>query len=132
VKDWGQDILEACQPFALKLDEANNTNDHTQSLENALERIQDPDKTPSARVLQDVEAYNGSYFDFIMDLSSRYTNKLKTDNFSSQTLNEYVSNAQSSITRQQDIEHEKQLEFEKFRRDYVSQEASRVILEENG
>ena len=74
----------------------------------------------------------GSYFDFIMDLSSRYTNKLKTDNLPDQTLNEYVSNAQSSITRQQDIEQEKQLEFEEFRRDYVSQEASRIILEEEG
>jgi hypothetical protein len=67
-----------------------------------------------------------------MDLSSRYTNKLKTDNLPDQTLNEYVSNVQSSITRQQDIEQEKQLEFEEFRRDYVSQEASRIILEEEG
>lgn len=132
VKEWGQDILEACKPFALKLDEANDTNDHARSLEIALERIQDPDKTPSARILQDVETYHGSYFDFIMDLSSRYTNKLKTDNLPDQTLNEYVSNAQSSITRQQDIEQEKQLEFEEFRRDYVSQEASRIILEEAG
>ncbi|MDG1144438.1 MAG: hypothetical protein P8N92_07195, partial [Burkholderiales bacterium] len=61
-----------------------------------------------------------------------YTNKLKIDNLPDQTLNEYVSSAQSSITRQQDIEQEKQLEFEEFRRDYVSQEASRIILEEEG
>ncbi len=132
VKDWGQDILEACQPFALKLDEANKTNDHTQSLSNALKRIQNSDKTPSARVLQDVEAHNGSYFDFIMELSSKYTDKLKTDTLSDTTLNEYLGNAKSSIVRQHNIECEEQLEFEEFRRDYVSQEASRIILEENG
>lgn len=132
VKDWGQDIIEACQPFALKLDQANNTTDHTQSLKNALESIQNPNKTPSAKVLHDVEAHNGSYFDFIMGLSSKYTDKLKNDTLSDTTLNKYVSNAQSSMVRQQDIEHEDQLEFEEFRKDYVSQEASRIILEENG
>ena len=67
-----------------------------------------------------------------MGLSSKYTDKLKNDTLSDTTLNKYVSNAQSSMVRQQDIEHEDQLEFEEFRKDYVSQEASRIILEENG
>lgn len=132
VKDWGQDILEACQPFAFKLDEANNTTDHTQSLSNALERIRNPDETPSAKVLRDVEAHNGSYFDLIMDLSSKYSDKLKTDTLSDARLNEYRSDAKSSIMRQRDIEQGEQLEFEEFRKNYVSQEASRVFLEENG
>ena len=67
-----------------------------------------------------------------MELSSKYTDKLKTDTLSDTTLNEYLGNAKSSIVRQHNIECEEQLEFEEFRRDYVSQEASRIILEENG
>jgi len=133
VKSWGSDIVEACQPFALKLDKANQTNVHTQSLTNALNCLNNPDQTPSARVLRDIEEkHNGSYFDFIMSLSSRYTKGLRQDMLSKEVLTKYENNAKSSSIRQQNLERDKQLDFEEFRKEYVSQEASRIILEERG
>jgi glutamate--cysteine ligase len=131
VKSWGADIIEACQPFALKLDEANQTSIHMQSLANAAICLDNPEETPSARVLQDIEEkHNGSYFNFIMSLSSEYTERLKQDTLSKETLTDCENNVKLSITKHQSVERDEQLDFEEFRKEYVSQEASRIILEE--
>ena len=132
VKSWGTDVIEACQPFALRLDEANHTNIHTQSLANALKCLNNPEETPSARVLRDIEGkHNGSYFDFVMSLSSRYTERLKHDKLSREILIKHNNNAASSSIKQQNVEQDEQLDFEEFRKEYISQEASRIILEEH-
>ena len=84
-------------------------------------------------MLQDIEEkHNGSYFDFIMSLSSEYTERLKQDTLSNEVLTDCENNVKSSITKQQIVEHDEQLDFEEFRKEYVSQEASRILLEERG
>ena len=129
VKSWGEDIIKACEPLALKLDTANGTKIHTQAIESALSKLSNPEETPSARILNDLDNHNGSYFDFIMNLSSQYTNNLKTRDLSENRLTELTNNAIASIRRQSEIEATPQKPFEEFRKEYVSQEASRIILE---
>ena len=132
LRDWAKEIIGNCVPIAEKLDQVSETRIHVSALEQALSAVEDPNLTPSAKILKDVEEkHNGSYFSFIMNLSSSYTAQLRESDVSERVLNQLDEDVISSFERHQELEKQQSPNFEDFRKDYVSQEASRKILEAN-
>jgi len=129
VKDWGQEIIEKSAAIAQRLDEANNTKIHSEALVRATHCLLSPEQTPSAKVLHDIkENYDGSYFDFITSMSKQYTNDLKTASMSDEQHEWFMTQANTSIERQKDLENSNEEDFDSFRENYVSQDDSKKFL----
>ncbi|MEK9916017.1 MAG: glutamate--cysteine ligase [Betaproteobacteria bacterium] len=129
VKDWGQEIIEKSAAIAQRLDEVNNTKIHSEALVRATHCLLSPEQTPSAKVLHDIkENYDGSYFDFITSMSKQYTNDLKTASMSDEQHEWFMTQANTSIERQKDLEDSNEGDFDSFRENYVSQDDSKKFL----
>jgi glutamate--cysteine ligase len=72
LRDWATDLIDRIRPVAALLDQQHNDGDvHTASLEVQLAKINDPAKTPSARVLDEVREL-GSYAAFGLRQSEQH------------------------------------------------------------
>ncbi len=129
MKDWGKEIIDRCVPLAEQLDYANKTTRHTSAIESAREKLNIPNATPSGKILHELqEKFNGSYFDFVMDLSSKYASDAHNKERCIEPHTDLQLDAQMSLERQRQIESTDQISFDEFRATYISQEASRIYL----
>ena len=60
--DWGAQLLDACVPIAERLDAQLQTDAHGHALALARARLDDPSRTPSARVLASITGEHGGSF----------------------------------------------------------------------
>jgi glutamate--cysteine ligase len=129
MKDWGKEIIDRCVPLAEQLDYANKTTRHTNAVESAREKLDLPNATPSGKILHEIqEKFNGSYFDFVMDLSSKYASDARGRERRNDSHMDLQLQAEMSLERQKQIESTDQISFDEFREAYISQEASRIYL----
>src|SRR2546428_623648 len=64
---WARGVLGQCEPIAAALDRANGTSAHREALAAAVSSLNDPDTTPSARVLETMKRdYANSYVRFVL------------------------------------------------------------------
>lgn len=66
LSDWARRLCEAMQPVAQLLDEARQSHGYTRTLVRQLQKVDDPEQTPSARVLAVLRAQESSFFTFAM------------------------------------------------------------------
>ncbi|MGZ3184582.1 MAG: glutamate--cysteine ligase [Telluria sp.] len=69
--DWALDLLERIRPVAALLDEERDDAAHAQALAHQQAKVEDPDQTPSARVLAEVRAA-GSFQAFGLKMSEQH------------------------------------------------------------
>jgi glutamate--cysteine ligase len=85
--------------------------------------LRDPALTPSARVLIEMRrSYQGSYTEFVCDLSRRHRATLMAREFPRQEEERFARLAAESIAKQKSIEAGDTLPFEEYRRNYLAVE----------
>lgn len=62
LSDWAQQTLAECAPFAAALDATHHTTAYSEALAQAQARVAQPDTTPSARVLAQMQRLHGNSF----------------------------------------------------------------------
>ena len=70
LKQWGLDLLEQIRVYAEILDRQAGHRQHQDSLQNQIEKLLDPELTPSARVLKAIAAVGNSYPRFALEQSA--------------------------------------------------------------
>ncbi|MFJ1471306.1 MULTISPECIES: glutamate--cysteine ligase [Massilia] len=79
LKDWAEELLERIRPVAELLDhEHNYKGAHMDALNAQKAKVADPDKTPSARVLQEVRTL-GSFAQFGLRQSELHAEAFRTE-----------------------------------------------------
>ena len=53
--DWGHDLLNKMANIASLMDDANNTTRYSDAITNQKQKIDDPEKTPSAKILHELK-----------------------------------------------------------------------------
>ncbi|MGY0218350.1 glutamate--cysteine ligase [Endozoicomonadaceae bacterium StTr2] len=78
LQQLGSELLEQMQPVARLLDEAWESSVYTQALGMMQDRLLDPQKTPSAQVMEGIHKAGNSFVRFNLELSARHADTLQT------------------------------------------------------
>lgn len=72
LKKWAAEIIEAMAGVCDVLDGGNENKPYAESLAVQAEKVQDPDRTPSARMLAEMRAQGEGFFHFAMRMSQQH------------------------------------------------------------
>ena len=109
------ELFDDMQPFAEMLDTAYGDTDYANTLQHLRQRIDHPDTTPSAQVLEAARA-NGGYFNCALQLSQQHHQQLLAQPLDQAAQARYIDSAAESLAEQQRLESLPQERFE----DYVA------------
>jgi len=105
------------------LDAAHGSDAYRAALAEAQAMLADTARTPSARVLAEIEAFAGkSYPDFVLARSEAHRRALLGRPLDAAVAAGFAQMAERSIADQQAIEAADDKDFESFRRHYLGQE----------
>ncbi len=121
---WADEILADMQPVAELLDGGSH-GAHADSLRMQVEKIQHPDATPSARILETMRERGESFFDFSQRRSCEHRQFLRSQTLDPERLAMFERLTSESIARQSEIEAADDLSFDDFLKAYLSQSESR-------
>jgi len=121
LKSWATELTSKMRAVCEILDNANNTSMFSKSLNIQIERINDPEKTPSAIMLAEMRENNEGFFHHLMRMSQIHYDqykKLQLDNKQMQYFNTSVT---QSIQKQKELEASDNVPFDAFLKDYFAQ-----------
>jgi glutamate--cysteine ligase len=120
LKDWGRELIAQCAPAAAKLDEILGGAAYRDAVHAASLALDEPDSTPSARVLQALERnHGGSYVRFVLAESLLHRASLLATPLPPQVEEEFANLARASIAKQRQIESQDRIDFETYRQRYL-------------
>jgi glutamate--cysteine ligase len=125
--EWGGQLLDACQPIAGALDAAHGGSAFRDALMGAAVVVSNPNAAPSARVLHAMARNHGdSYVRFVLAESLLHAGSLRGLPFAAGTELRFAHLAGESLAEQRRIEAGDKVDFETFRRQYLSPELLKV------
>ncbi|MDA8108997.1 MAG: glutamate--cysteine ligase [Betaproteobacteria bacterium] len=120
---WGAQVLGGLEPVAAALDAAHRGHAYRDALGAAFAALADPDSVPSARMLREMRSRNaGSCVDFALARSLEHRAALRSLPLAAETERRFARMAEDSLAKQRAIETADDVDFETFRRRYVSAE----------
>jgi glutamate--cysteine ligase len=118
---WGRSILAECRPIAHALDAAHGGAAHAEALAHAAALIDDPSLTPSARVLHAMARnHDNVYVRFALVQSLLHAGHLRGLPLSAELVASFEEMAEKSLAEQKRIESSDTLDFETYRKKYLS------------
>jgi glutamate--cysteine ligase len=119
--DWARELLDAMQGLCEMLDHGEPARPYTAALEQQRVKIEDVERTPSARLLAEMRQTGESFFEL-----ARRMSKLHKDYFldlyppNERRLAEFAAEAQESHEAQERIEASDKVDFDTYLADYVA------------
>ena len=124
---WGTEVLREIEPIAEALDAAVGGAAYRDALASALSVMAEPETAPSARVLHAMARNHGNaYVRFILALSLQHQGTLKNLALPQDTERYFVRLAEKSLVEQKQIEARDNVDFETYRRLYLSPDLLKV------
>jgi glutamate--cysteine ligase len=123
LSQWGGQLLAECESIAQALDRAHGGAAYRDLLSAAVATLDDPESVPSARVLREMrERYDGTHTRFVLAQSLAHRKTLQSLPFSAAEEARFARFAKESIEKQLQIEAEKTVPFETWRKNYLAPE----------
>ena len=121
--DWGRALLAECAPLAAALDRVHGGNAYANAMAAARTAIDDPERTPSARVLREMrERYRNSYVEFALARSLEHRQQIMTKPLAPEAQRRLQLLADESLVRQRAAEESDSFPFEEYRQRYLSRD----------
>ncbi len=121
LSQWAGDVLQAMQPLCELMDESLPLPPYQNSLQRQWEKVQNPESTPSARVVQEMRENHESFDHFSRRLSQSHADYFRNRPLAHTQLDWFKILTSQSIEEQERIEAEDTLSFEQFLHRYFSQ-----------
>lgn len=113
LRSLAHELFDDMEPFAGMLDAAYGAQRYADALRGLRHRIDNPDSTPSAQVIEAVKQH-GSYFRFAMEMSKTHTKNLQNKALSDATQAQFAASVQASLHTQAELDAQPQGSFEDF------------------
>jgi glutamate--cysteine ligase len=124
---WGRQLLDACQPIAKALDAAHGGSAYQDALMGAAVIVSNPNAAPSARVLQAMARnHANSYVRFVLTESLLHAGSLRSLPLGPGMKEHFERLAAESLEEQRRLEEADRVDFETFRRQYLSPDLLKV------
>lgn len=118
LKEWSTELLQDLEHSAGLLDEIENSDKHRTSLASQVAKVNNPELTPSGRMLKEMRNENHSFFEFSMR-QSQIHHRYLSDNGLDDSTNDHMHNtASESHSKQKEIEAEENISFDEFLRQW--------------
>lgn len=113
LRNLAHELFDDMAPFAAMLDAAFGGAHHAQALAQLRQRIDQPELTPSAQVIEAIKQH-GSYFDFANAMSEKHTRSLQAAALSPQDEQRFRVSVRESLAAQAQLDAAVQAPFEEF------------------
>lgn len=120
IKEWGGEILEAMQGFAVLLDDVHGCDHYSNSLNKQKLSVSDPKNTPSAKMLDEMKDKNEGFYQYAMRMSKQHHEAFIKEELDSKKSQFYEELTVSSLAQQEEIEEQDTLPFVTFLERYFS------------
>jgi glutamate--cysteine ligase len=125
--DWGKEVVSACEPIAVALDEARGGAAYRDALASAIHSLNDPQTVPSARVLRAMARdHANSFVRFTLAESLSHRGTLLGIPLKPEVEERFARLASESIQKQRKIEAMDRIAFETYRQRYLNPELLRA------
>lgn len=121
MQQWAEDLFKKFDAVAALLDTANNSTQFSQAVADQREKLTDPDKTPSGRILNTLLEDNADNSALGLLLAKEYADVFDSHEYTHYSEQDFTAQAQASLKAQQDIENADEKDFETFIRDYYNE-----------
>jgi glutamate--cysteine ligase len=122
--DWAGEILRDVRPVAELIDRAGGGNDYAQAIDSSVELLANPDATPSARILAELQQNDTAFYHFAMASARGHREYFEAlEPLSDERLAIYQNEVSNSVALQQEIEESDSLSFEEYLASYYSQDS---------
>ena len=125
VKEWGDEILEGVLAVAAEIDRHDANDSYAEAVRSMQQLVDDPDETPSARIIDELEQANTGFFRYAFEVARShrdYFASIAAPNSESTAL--FRKEAEESLRRQREIEAADCVGFDEYLADYFSQDVS--------
>ncbi|WP_431053151.1 glutamate--cysteine ligase [Roseateles sp. L2-2] len=120
LRDWGRELLAEFAPIAHKVDATLGGSLYREALAQAVERWDDPDQLPSARVLAAMRAQHASsHLAFVAAQSEASRRHVLEQPLPDGLMTRFDQSARASLEAQAAIEAADTIDFETFRQQYL-------------
>jgi glutamate--cysteine ligase len=120
--EWALELLEAIQPISELLDSGEKEPLYQLALAQQLERVKEPELTPSAKILAGMQQEEEPFGCYAMRLSQQQKTYFQNFKLDESRKKELETEAMRSLEAQKRLEAEKQLPFDQFLADYFAQQ----------
>lgn len=121
LKDWATETLDAMQGVCELLDHGEPETSFQDALKEQQEKVEDPDRTPSARILAEIRDRDEEFFHFANRMSRQHQQYFEEQELSAISSELLTRLAGESIERQGEIESSDNISFEEYLHQYFSQ-----------
>ncbi len=120
--ECARELLNNLKPLAELLDQVAGGEDYLSSLQSQLAKVEDPELTPSARIIREMSAQKLSFYEFAMGLAEQHEKLFKQTQMNAQQCEKMRAEATRSHLRQKEIEDSDTLNFDDFLADYTQRQ----------
>jgi glutamate--cysteine ligase len=121
LKQWAGEICAAMGAFADVLDQGEPDDAYQQALQQQVELVDDPDKTPSARILANMREHDEGYFQFARRMSLQHQQYFLKQKHTEEQFNAFTATARQSLADQKSVEDADEISFDEFLKRYFAQ-----------
>ena len=121
LKQWAGELCAALSGFAGILDQGNPDNAYQQALQQQVESVNDPDKTPAARILVKMAEHNEGYFHFAKRMSLQHQQYFLSLAHTGEQFQAFNDTVAQSLADQRSLEASDDLSFDEFLKRYFAQ-----------
>ena len=121
LKEWASEILNAMTGVCALLDHGHEGTPYSASLVAQIEKVKDPDRTPSARMLAEMREAGEGFFRFAMRMSQQHQHYFQGLAENSERMTEFARYAEDSWVRQRELEAASNEPFAAYLQRYFAQ-----------
>lgn len=120
--DWGGELLDRMRAIADLLDAQAGGNEYQRVLAEQRAAMDDPERTPSARILAEMRAHEEGFFSFALRMSRQHREFFLQRKLTAEQLARFRRDAEASLAKQAEIEAADTLPFDEFLKRYFAQQ----------
>lgn len=121
LREWGSEILDVVGDLCDLLDQPGEDRHYCNSLTRQLDKIHDPDQTPSGQMLGELRANDEDFFYFGLRMSQQHQRYFGQNPLSGAQLSEQREQVARSLQQQREIEAGDELSFAQYLDNYFTQ-----------
>ncbi len=121
LQNWAREILISMQPICEALDSSKTENPYSEALKLQRELVENPDLTPSARVLAAMRDTKKPFACFAVNQSAELAKIFAAQTLDESTRQKFMNLAAESHAKQRELEAAPSVPFEQFLTNYFSQ-----------
>jgi glutamate--cysteine ligase len=111
---WGRELLDRILPYAEVLDAAYGGRAYRDAVAAQAGKLDDPDATPSARLLAAMRESGAGFLDYTLDQSRRHAQALLSTPLPAEKTAAYAAMARASLDEQKAIEASDTMDFDTY------------------